>query len=258
MEPFNRFASQLVKRMVPTMVVVLGFSTFAQGENVTDRAFEARTLITSAQRVEYRTDILAPVKNAAFLLGERFKKGDHLIEMDCARYDAERKAAQASAHAAEIEYRTKKRLYKYQAAGKNEVDMAQAQSAEAKAHLAAQKAKSASCIFKAPFDGRVVELNVMPHEFPPSDRPMIVVINDQILQMELVVPSKWLVWLRKGSMFEVEIDETGSLGSGIVDRIGAEVDPVSQTVSLVAVFKDRPEAVLAGMSGTVHFVRNSN
>ena len=241
-----------------SLAIVVGIGHPALASDIENQAFVARTLISAVQRIEYRTEIIAPVKQSNFLLGQRFQKDDPLIEMDCSRYEAEQKAAHASAHAAEIEYRTKKRLFKYQAAGKNEVDLAQAQSAEAKAQLAAQKARSKSCIFQAPFDGRVVELNVMAHEFPPSDRPMIVVINDQHLQLELVVPSRWLVWLKEGSVFSVEIDETGEHGTGRVQRIGAEVDPVSQTVNLIAAFDKRPNSVLAGMSGTVQFEKNSN
>ncbi len=217
---------------------------------------QTRALIRASQRIEYRSEIVAPVAKADFLVGQRFVKGDALIVFDCSRYEAELEAAQANANAASIEHRTKQRLLRYQAAGKNEVALAAAQSAKAGAELEVQFVRNRSCLFTAPFSGRVVELNARPHEFPPSDRPLIVVINDQALEMELVVPSNWLVWVRVGSVFAVKIDETKSTGTGIVERIAAEVDPVSQTVKLIAKFREKPSSVLAGMSGTVRFANS--
>ena len=223
-----------------------------------ERSFEARVLIRASSRIEYRNEIVAPIKEASFLAGQQFKKGDRLIQFDCSRYDAERKAASASANAAAIEHNTKKRLLKYQAAGKNEVSLAAAKSAEAQAQLEVHKVRNQSCEFKAPYDGRVVEVNAEAHEFPPADRPLIIVINDSALEMELVVPSVWLRWLKPQSQFEINIDETGENGIGKVERIAAEVDPVSQTVKVIASFDDRPASVLAGMSGTVNFINQTN
>lgn len=227
----------------------------AANEQVTagEQSYEARALVRAKNRVEYRNEIIAPLKKTPFLEGQQFNQGDTLIEFNCDRYKAEEKAAKASANAAAIEYNTKRRLYKYQAAGKNEVSLAAAQSAEAQAQLQAQKVRNQSCEFKAPFDGRVVKLNAKPHEFPPNDKPLIVVINDTALELEMVVSSKWLRWLKPNAVFEVEIDETGTVGSGKVDRIAAEVDPVSQTVKLIATFTQKPDSVLAGMSGAVKF-----
>ncbi len=220
--------------------------------------FEARALIRASSRIEYRNEIVAPIKEAGFLGGEQFKKGDRLIQFDCSRYEAERKAASASANAAAIEHNTKRRLLKYQAVGKNEVSLAAAKSAEAHAQLEVHKVRNQSCEFKAPFDGRVVELNAEVHEFPPADRPLIVVINDNALEMELVVPSKWLRWIKLDTTMEITVDETGESGIGKVERIAAEVDPVSQTVKIVASFTKKPATVLAGMSGTVNFKPQNN
>jgi len=221
-------------------------------------AYEARGLIRASSRIEYHNEIVAPIKAANFLAGQAFNEGDTLIEFDCSRYEAEQKAARASANAASIEYATQKRLLKYQAAGKNDVALAASKSAEAHAQLEMQKARNRSCIFKAPFAGRVVELNAEAHEFPPSDRPLIVIINDSRLELELVVPSKWLRWLRPDMPLTIKVDETGEEGAGIIDRIAAEIDPVSQTVKVIAAFTRKPQSVLAGMSGTVSFQPQTN
>ena len=219
---------------------------------------EARTLIRASSRIEYRTEINAPVSSTNFLAGDTFNEGDLLIAFDCSRYEAERRAAQSSAKAAAIEFQSKRKLLKYKAAGKTEVDLAAAQAEQAKAELEVHTVRNESCSFEAPFSGRVVELNAEVHEYPPANEPLMIIINDTKLEMELVVPSKWLVWLRTGVEFDIAIDETGETGTGRVERIAAEVDPVSQTVKLVAAFTEKPRSVLAGMSGTVHFSAKLN
>ena len=223
-----------------------------------EKSFEGRVLIRSTNRIEYRNEIIAPIKKAIFLDGQSFKKGDTLIQFNCSRYFAEEKAAKATANAAAIEHNTKRRLHEYKAVGKNEVALAAAQSAEALAQLEVQKVRNQSCEFKAPFDGRVVALNVQIHEYPPTDKPLIVIINDKNLEMEMIVPSFWLSWLKPKTKLKVMIDETGESGHGIIERIAAEVDPVSQTVKVIASFTKKPNSVLAGMSGTVRFPNQVN
>ena len=47
--------------------------------------YRTRALIRSMQKVEYRSEILAPVAEIGFLLGERFSKDDPLVVFDCSR-----------------------------------------------------------------------------------------------------------------------------------------------------------------------------
>jgi len=253
------------------LVLAAASGAFAQGANssmsspalgssstvgAASGGFEARTLIKASRRVSYRTEIAAPVLSASYQLGQTFKEGERLLELDCRKFDAERKAAEASARAADIELDTKQRLHKYNAVGKNEVDLAAANADQAAAQAEVHAVQTDFCAFTAPFDGRVVELNVRPFEYPPSDQPLIVVIDDTELEMEVVVPSNWLSWLKPGQEFDVEIEDIGIKTRGIVRQIGAEVDPVSRTVRVVAAFPEQPQAVLAGMSGNVLFDNN--
>ncbi|MCB1417044.1 MAG: hypothetical protein KDJ64_11600, partial [Nitratireductor sp.] len=71
----------------------------------------------------------------------------------------------------------------------------------------------------------------------------------------------WLRWLSPGRTFSFTVEETGRTIETSIDRIGAEVDPVSQTVVIYAgVDKGKTgakaggtEDILAGMSGTASF-----
>jgi len=192
-----------------------------------------------------------------FGAGEQFKRDDILIRFDCSRYDAERNAAAAAANASDIEHRTKRKLFKYKAVGRDEVRLAAAQSARANAELKVQQVRSKQCEYKAPFDGRIIDQIVKVHEFPQNGEPLLTILNDSKLELQLVVPSNWLRWLKPGIQFQFEIDETGEIHQGKITRLGAEVDPVSQTIRVLGSFKINPSRVLAGMSGTAFFSTGS-
>ena len=54
--------------------------------------------------------------------------------------------------------------------------------------------------------------------------------------------------------FDVAIDETGTAYEARVLAMNSRIDPVSQTIEIEAsIVKHHPE-LLAGMSGTAHFV----
>ena len=70
-----------------------------------------------------------------------------------------------------------------------------------------------------------------------------------------MVNNKWVSqydWLQQNIAFKFAVDETGSTYEATVVKIGAVVDPVSQTVVVKGKFQGAAN-VLAGMSGTARF-----
>jgi hypothetical protein len=72
-----------------------------------------------------------------------------------------------------------------------------------------------------------------------------------LLELEFIVPSRWLAWLTPGTGFQVAIDETGKTYPAKVMRTGARVDPVSQSVKIAAAIDGKFNELIAGMSGRV-------
>jgi len=72
-----------------------------------------------------------------------------------------------------------------------------------------------------------------------------------VLELEFLVPSRWLAWVKPGYAFQVRIDETGKTYPAKVQRIGARIDPVSQSIKLSAAIDGRFPELIAGMSGRV-------
>ena len=65
----------------------------------------------------------------------------------------------------------------------------------------------------------------------PNDQ-LLSLLDDSLLEIELILPSKSLAWLKVGTPFEYAVDETGLRYPAAVQDIGANVDPASQTVKV--------------------------
>lgn len=242
--------------VIATFLSVLGLASSALSEDRTagppqPSSAEIRGLVKAANRLDIGTDLVAPVEQAPFRDGEVFRKGDILIRFACDRYRAEWTAAEASAHSAQLALTQKTELRRFGAAGNGEVDIAKADLDKSRAQSAAIAARLAGCEIVAPFDGRVIALNVAPSEWPRTGQPLITILDDRIMEIEFVAPSHWLRWIAPGQPFAFHVDETGETLSAAVERIAAEVDAVSQTIRIVGRITGDKGRTLAGMSGTV-------
>jgi multidrug efflux pump subunit AcrA (membrane-fusion protein) len=101
----------------------------------------------------------------------------------------------------------------------------------------------------APFAGRVAEQKVREQQYVQPGQALLDILDDSVLELEFLVPSVWLQWLRVGRAFEVQIDETRKSYPARFTRIAARVDPVSQTVKVAAAISGRHPELMAGMSG---------
>ena len=73
----------------------------------------------------------------------------------------------------------------------------------------------------------------------------------------MIVPSKWLAWLKVGDKFSVHVDELNRSFTGRVDRLGARIDPVSQSISLAGRIDGVHAQLLPGMSGIASFEKSN-
>lgn len=214
-----------------------------------------RGVVRPMAQATMSSDLQAQVAKTNFKEGDRFKKGDVLIEFDCRRYQAELDAAEAQALEARLGLENNVTLDKYKAVGRADLEVSKAKLMKGEAEARGLRARLDQCKITAPFDGRISELFIQTHETPSVGKPLLTVIEDQSLEIELIAPSDWLKWLVAGTRFSFTVDETGTQLAARVTRIGAAVDPVSQTIKIMAAFDtDAASAgILSGMSGSAEF-----
>lgn len=213
----------------------------------------ARGVIRAVTEATIAVDYAARISKMPKLEGESFARGDVLIAFDCRRFTAEVAAAKAQARARELVMVNNRKLLAKGAIGGNDVKVSEAEYEEARANVVALQARTGACDFKAPFDGRVVERIVHEQESPAPNQPLIRIVDMSRLEVEAIIPSKWLAFVKAGDTFNFAIDETGETVSAEVVRMGATVDAVSQTIKAYGVLNDPGNSVLPGMSGTATF-----
>ena len=220
--------------------------------------FDARGVVTPNAEVTLGAGISAKIEKLPFKEGQNFRKGDILVGFDCGGPQAQLRGANTPLTKAASMYNSKQRLQSRGAAGSQDVREAAADVATAKAEVDTLKETIRHCNIQAPFGGRIVERHAETFEIPAASAPILTVVDDSNLELDLIVPSSWLRWVRKGTDFEFQIDELGKSYRARVLRMGAKVDAVSQTIKMTGMFVSRPDHVLAGMSGTATFNPPSN
>lgn len=214
---------------------------------------EIRGLIKPLREAVLSTDVIAKIANISVKDGDHFKQGQVLIQFDCSRQTAELRAAEAETKARKMMFSNNQDLSQFNAVGSLELEVSKAQFDKALAELNVIKARNQECIIKAPWSGRVTEVNAHAYEVVGPGREIMKILDDDSLEIEMIVPSNWLSWLKPGIGFPITVDETGDNYEIKISRVGARVDPVSQTIRIFASFKDDVSNVLAGMSGTIVF-----
>jgi len=212
---------------------------------------EIRAQLSPRRYTTIASEVGARISRIGVAEGGRFRAGQVLVALDCSMQQAQLQKARAVLAAAENTYQANRRLEELCSVGKVELEQSQAEVAKAKADVAASGVTLSKCTIAAPFAGRVAEQKAREQQYVQPGQPLLDILDDTVLELEFIVPSRWLVWLKPGYAFQVSIDETGKTYPAKVQRIGARVDPVSQSVKLSATVDGKFPELIAGMSGRV-------
>jgi len=187
--------------------------------------------------------------------GGSFKAGQSLVAFDCALQQSQLNKANAAVAGTSITLQANQEMIKYAAIGKVELQISEAEALKSQAEAQAAETVVSKCKVIAPFDGRVAEQKVREEQFVQLGQSLLEIIDDSVLELEFIAPSSWLAKLQIKSAVRLRVDETGKTYIARVARIGARVDPVSQSIKVVAVIEGRPSELMAGMSGRVYLAR---
>jgi RND family efflux transporter MFP subunit len=219
---------------------------------VTDDA-RIRIQLVPRDQVDLSSEISAKIATLPFRDGDSFSVGQTLVSLDCALYLAQLHKAQAEADAARELWQVDARLSQLHSVGELEVTQADAKMKASAAEVAYVQATVSKCSISAPFDGRVLKRTASPQQFVEAGKPLLTIVDTSHLELKMIVPSKWLPELRRGHSLTVQIAEVGKSYPARIARIGARVDPITQTVDLTAELTRGAPELLPGMSGWATF-----
>ena len=214
-------------------------------------SLQIRAKLSPVRYALISAEVSAKVDKLPFAEGARFRAGEALVVFESSVYRAQADKARAQSEAADRIVTAYRRLAEQGSVGQLELLSAEARASEAKADKELTQVMLSKCTVSVPFAGRVGELRIREQQYVQSGQPLIEVIDDSTLELEFITTSASLAWLRVGQKFSVKIDETGKSYEAVLTRIGAKVDPVSQTIKLAASIQSGNAELLAGMSGTI-------
>lgn len=245
-------ASQVLAQSLPapagSAVTVPASATPAP---VPAEAPELRAQLAPRRFTTLAAEIGARVQRLTVREGSVIRAGETLVDFDCSLHQAQFERAQATLDAAEKQLATQRRLAELNATGRQELDQAEGEASKTRAELRQMRVQLGKCRITAPFSGRVSEQKVREQQFVQPGQALLEVLDDSVLEVEFIMPSRWLSQVRAGSPLRIAVDETGREYPAKVQRLGARVDPVSQSIRVVAAIDGRPAELMAGMSGRV-------
>jgi membrane fusion protein (multidrug efflux system) len=238
-------------RISAAVAALMALSVCAAGEAPSLDRQDIRAQLSPRRYTSLAAEIGAKIDRIAVREGEQFKSGQTLISFDCTLQTAQSQRAKAALFAADKLFAANRRLAELNSVGQLEVDTAEAEVGKARADVALMDATLGKCNVTAPFSGRVAEQKLREKQFVQAGQPILDIIDDSSLELEFIVPSRWLAWLKPGYPLRVRIDETLDSYPAKITRLGAKVDPVSQSIRIAAVIDGRFPQLMAGMSGRI-------
>lgn len=236
------------RRRVWMMPLVVACAT-AWGADPPADGGSARGVLRATAEATLSSSVSEKILSMPLREGERFKQGDVLVAFDCRRLEAELRAARAGAAVEARNAKVQTELLRMAATGRADADIARFKQQERQAQADVIQQRMVDCKVVAPYAGSVVETLARLDETPPPNEKLISIVSDGPMELHMVVPSKWLAWLKEGSSLDFIVDETGDVMPAKVTRVSAAVDAVSQTVKVVARVDQAPVGVRPGMSG---------
>lgn len=213
-------------------------------------ATSVRGVVRAEATATISSELVARVASIPFKVGQSFRAGDVLITFDCRRYEADLRAAEAEVKTQEITLETNRQLLKHRATGTNDLALAEAKHAQALATADSLRIRTGQCVITAPYDGRVVDRLVDLFEMPQASAPLMKIVKDGQVEVDLIIPSHWSLWLKSGHEFQFHVEETKTSHLARVLNLGAVVDPVSRTMKVTGVLVTPDPLVRPGMSGS--------
>lgn len=240
-----------------SMGVLAGGTAFGQAPGSAPPAGtggpEIRAQLSPRQYTTLSSEMAGRIDTIATKTGEHFQKGDVLVTFDCAIQRAQEARARSVLLRATKTYTSDQRLVALHSMGQLELEIAGADVQTAKADVAGAEVITSRCVIAAPFDGVTVEQKARAYQYTTPGQPLLDILDNKNLDVELIAPSRWLTWLKPGYAFSVHIDETDKTYPAHVTRLGGRVDPVSQSIKVIGEISGDAPDLMSGMSGRATF-----
>ena len=211
------------------------------------------TVLIPSRRIVLAARVNSTVAKHKFKEGEKFDKGDVLIELDSTIYKQILKRAEAEYAYYKKEAERNKGLLADSAVGEAEYAKSVLMRDSSAASLEIARRNLERCVIRAPFAGRVAKRLAEEFEYVKTSQPLLEIIDDRTLLAVVHLPVEIRNAIHIGSEAVVRLDATGREITGRVREISAEIDPASRSFTVKIAIDNKNSKLVPGMSGTIRF-----
>lgn len=217
---------------------------------------KVRGLVKASQIATLSSQMYGKIENIPNNIGDKFKVGEKLVQFDCSALNQKIISSRAEVSIKEQQVKNNETLREFNSIGSFDLNVSRAELNKAKSELQVLLIERKSCTVSAPFSGYVIDKYVNKYEAVKQYEKLLSVVNLSDLNIEIIVPSEWLSWLKVGGDFIFIIDENNIEIKSRVLNIIPMVDSISKTIKIISkvkLDKDSISSVYPGMSGFAYF-----
>lgn len=215
-------------------------------------AYETPALLVAENKLKITSLLPAKVKSIGFRDGQEFKKDDILIIFDCRGRELELAIEQEVLKDRQAALENYTKLKELKSTSEYSIVKAESEVAQTKKAIEKLEFQLSRCVIKADYSGKVIINNITETEFLQAGQEIMTVNNNDDLLVKAYIPVVWLDWLNIGTTFNLCMSKNKCY-KGVVNRVGAEVDAISQTLDVFGKLTEKDDNLLAGLSGQVTF-----
>lgn len=184
--------------------------------------------------------------------GAEVKAGEPLISLFADTDRAELDSLKATAKLAEIELDRARTLYERQTLSRSEFDRSQSELERARANVAAQEARLAQKVLRAPFDGQLGIRRVNVGQYVAAGDPMISLQGLDSLYVNFTLPEQYSTNVYPGLPVRIRVGADGMEPvEGEITAIEPEVDAITRNFGVQATIRNPDGLLRPGMYANV-------
>ncbi|TYL48326.1 efflux RND transporter periplasmic adaptor subunit [Marinomonas sp. IMCC 4694] len=248
-----RMKSMTAEKVKTKALLTCLFASLFSLPVVAQETVKARGLLVATNKATLSSELAARVIALPKKMGDGFKQGDTLIQLDCRLFAAQLQKVDAEVTVATAKLDSTRQLNLLNSVGSLDVVIAEAELQKTQAEQGMAQLNVDRCDIKAPYDGYVEQLDIQRFEVVQQQQALMNIVSRASLEADIIVPAQWMAWLTINKAITLQVEETQQTLQAVISHIGPSVDPTSQTLQLRATISSIPAKVLPGMSVVAEF-----
>lgn len=215
-------------------------------------SYETPALLIADNKLKITSLFAGKVKSLGFKDGEKFSKDDVLVTFDCKETEYDLDIQKEILKDRTESVKNLKKLKELKSTSAYSLFKAESEVAQTQKLIEKLEYELTNCVIKADYAGKVILNSATENQYLQAGQEIMTINNNEKLLVKAYIPVAWLNWLKVGTTFNLCF-ETDNCQKGVVNRLGAEVDAISQTLDVFGKLTSTDENMIAGLSGQVTF-----